>query len=141
LSDDGYLRGGSEDTRFVDYYGTIQQIVTSSGTNSGLFETNLRDERFLPFEGTGAVSTWKLELPAAFRRFDYNTIADVILHMRYTARQAGGLLGQAAVTAIKELVAEANTSGLARCCSACHTSSRANGTNLRVGALQSSRRR
>jgi Tc toxin complex TcA C-terminal TcB-binding domain len=114
LSNDGYARGGSEDTRFVDTYGTIQQVVTSSGSNDpGLFEVNLRDERFLPFEGAGAISTWKLELPSAFRQFDYNTISDVILHMRYTARQAGGLLGQGAVTAIEELIGEANTSGLA----------------------------
>jgi len=113
-SNDGYARGGSEDTRFVDTYGTIQQVVTSSGSNDpGLFEVNLRDERFLPFEGAGAISTWKLELPSAFRQFDYNTISDVILHMRYTARQAGGLLGQGAVTAIEELIGEANTSGLA----------------------------
>ena len=65
LSDDEYARQGSEDERFVDYFGTIQSIVTSSGNNdSGLFETNLRDERFLPFEGAGAESTWKLDLPA-----------------------------------------------------------------------------
>ena len=58
-------RQGSEDDRFVDYFGTIQSIVTSSGNNdSGMFETNLRDERLLPFEGAGAESTWKLELPA-----------------------------------------------------------------------------
>jgi Tc toxin complex TcA C-terminal TcB-binding domain len=114
LSDGDYARSGSEDTRFADTYGTTQQIVTSSASNdSGLFETNLRDERFLPFEGAGAISTWKLELPAAFRQFDYNTISDVILHMRYTARQAGGLLGQGAVTAIEELVGQANASGLA----------------------------
>jgi len=114
LSDEGYARGGSEDARFVDYYGTVQQIVTSSGSNdSGLFEVNLRDERFLPFEGAGAISTWKLELPAAFRQFDYNTIQDVILHMRYTARQAGGLLGQGAVAGIEDLVGQANSSGMA----------------------------
>jgi hypothetical protein len=107
-------RAGSEDTRFSDYYGTIQQVVTSTANNdSGLFETNLRDERFLPFEGAGAISTWKLELPAEFRQFDYNTISDVILHMRYTARQAGGLLGHGAVAAIQEMVEDAKTSGLA----------------------------
>src|SRR5262249_41412528 len=51
LSDDGYARTGSDDGRFVDYYGSIQQTVTSNGNNdSGMFETNLRDERFLPFE-------------------------------------------------------------------------------------------
>src|SRR5207249_5585132 len=38
------------DTRFTDYLGAIESIVTSSGQNdSGLFETNLRDERYLPF--------------------------------------------------------------------------------------------
>jgi hypothetical protein len=32
-------------------YGAIQAVVTSSGQwDSGLFETNLRDERCLPFE-------------------------------------------------------------------------------------------
>jgi hypothetical protein len=114
LSDDGYARAGSEDNRFIDYYGTIQQIVTSSGQNdSGMFETNLRDERFLPFEGAGAISTWKLELPAAFRQFDYNTISDVILHMRYTARQGGALLGGEAAKYIEDLVADANAAGLA----------------------------
>jgi hypothetical protein len=36
-------------------------IVTSSGQNdAGLFEVNFRDERWLPFEGRGAVSTWNL---------------------------------------------------------------------------------
>jgi hypothetical protein len=95
LKEGEYGREGSEDDRFVDYYGTIQSVVTSTGQNdSGLFETNLRDERFLPFEGAGAESTWKLELPAEFRQFDYNTISDVILHVRYTARQGGSLLGQ-----------------------------------------------
>ena len=74
--------------RFADYFGTIQSIVTSVGGNdSGMFETNLRDERLLPFEGAGVESTWKLELPATLRQFDYNTISDAVLHVRYTARQ------------------------------------------------------
>lgn len=113
LKEGEYRREGSEDDRFVDYFGAIQTIVTSSAQNdSGLFETNLRDERFLPFEGTGVESRWKLELPASFRQFDYNTISDVILHIRYTARQGGGLLGSKAVEYITELVAEANQAGL-----------------------------
>jgi len=113
LADGEYPRQGSEDTRFVDYYGTIQQIVTSSGNNdSGLFETNLRDERFLPFEGAGAESKWKLELPASFRQFDYNTISEVILHVRYTARQGGAQLGDKAVEYIQGLIEDASESGL-----------------------------
>ncbi len=88
LKDGKYERQGSEDDRFVDYFGTVQSIVTSSGNNdSGMFETNLQDARFLPFEGAGAISTWKLELPEEFQQFDYQTISDVILHFRYTARQ------------------------------------------------------
>src|SRR5262249_8268282 len=82
---------GSEDDRFIDYIGAVQSIVTSGGQNdSGMFETNLRDERFLPFEGAGAAeSTWKLDLPnpKEYPTFDYATIPDVILHIRYTARQ------------------------------------------------------
>lgn len=94
-----------EDSRFVDYYGTIQSIVTSNAQDdAGMFETSLRDERFLPFEGAGAASTWRLELPAEFRQFDYNTISDVILHMRYTARQGGVPLRDAAVDHARELI-------------------------------------
>jgi hypothetical protein len=66
-----------------------------------MFETNLHDERFMPFEGAGAISTWTLTLPNELRAFDYSTISDVIVHVRYTAREAGGLLGK---TATKELV-------------------------------------
>jgi hypothetical protein len=78
-----------------------------------MFETNLRDERYLPFEGAGADSTWKLELPTDFRQFDYNTISDVILHVRYTARQGGQNLGNQALTEMRETLAKANQSGLA----------------------------
>jgi hypothetical protein len=90
VGEDGYARlpPDQEDARFIDYVGGVQSVVTSAGSNdSGLFETNLRDERFLPFEGAGAISTWKLDLPADYRAFDYATIPDVILHVRYTARQ------------------------------------------------------
>jgi hypothetical protein len=85
---DDYTRQGTGDIRFTDYGGTIQSIVTSSANNdSGMFETNLRDERFLPFEGAGAISTWQLDLPKDYPAFDFSTISDVVLHIRYTARQ------------------------------------------------------
>jgi hypothetical protein len=114
LADGAYGRGGPEDERFVDAYGPVESIVTSSGTNdSGLFETNLRDERFLPFECAGAESTWQADLPADLRGFDYATVSDLILHIRYTARQGGDLLGDAAIAELKEALGEAQTSGLA----------------------------
>lgn len=113
LPKDGeYARQGSEDDRFVDYIGAVQSIVTSTASNdNGLFEANLRDERFLPFEGAGAESTWKIALPADFRAFDYATISDVILHIRYTARQ--GVDPTKVKVALDELLQEASQSNLA----------------------------
>jgi hypothetical protein len=89
LADGEYARQGFEDIRFVDYPGGGQSMVTSTGNNDpGMFEPAQRgDERYFWFEGAGAISTWKLELPMSYRAFDYSTIADVILHIRYTARQ------------------------------------------------------
>lgn len=66
-----------------------QIIATSSAQNdSGLFEMNFRDERYLPFEAYGAVSTWTLSLVDSrkLRQFDYNTISDIIMHVKYTAQ-------------------------------------------------------
>jgi hypothetical protein len=61
-------------------------IAASSGQNdAGVFEFNFRDERYMPFEGAGAVSTWHLSLPKSFRLFDYETISDVILRISYSA--------------------------------------------------------
>jgi hypothetical protein len=63
-------------------------IATSTAQNdSGIFELNFRDERYLPFEGAGAISQWSFGLNTTFRQFDYDTIADVIIHLRYTARE------------------------------------------------------
>lgn len=112
IAGDDYARHGSEDDRFVNYIGAVQSIVTSSGQNdSGMFETNLRDERFLPFEGAGAESTWKLDLPKDYRAFDYDTISDVILHIRYTARQ--GVDPTKVKAALDDLFQQANQSNLA----------------------------
>src|SRR5258705_7709775 len=85
-----YARTGKDDSRFADSLGAIQSIATSTGQNdSGLFELNFRDERYLPFEGAGAISQWRIELPKGSNQFDFNTIADVILHLKYTAREGG----------------------------------------------------
>lgn len=63
-------------------------IATSKAQNdAGVFEFNFRDERYMPFEGAGAVSSWTLKLPQNFRQFDYQTISDVVLHINYTAEE------------------------------------------------------
>jgi len=89
--------------------GTIQSVATSNAQNdSGLFELNFRDERYLPFEYTGAISTWRLELPAGLRLFDYNTIADVIIHLKYTAREGGSTLKTLAANTLQDKLMEIN---------------------------------
>lgn len=68
----------------------ITKMATSSGVNdSGLFELNFSDARYLPFEGAGAASQWTLTMPNTIRQFDYNSINDVIMHINYTAEDAG----------------------------------------------------
>lgn len=104
LRDTNQVKGGSYDNpdNYRSSYLPIQSIATSSAQNdSGLFELNFRDERYLPFEGAGAISTWRLTLPSEFRLFDYDTISDVILHLRYTARDAGDRLKTAALEQLK----------------------------------------
>jgi Tc toxin complex TcA C-terminal TcB-binding domain len=90
LLGDQYARvEDGEDSRFRDFTGAIQSVVTSNAQNdSGLFEVNLRDERRLPFEGAGVIGSWRIELPNDVPQFDFDTIADVVLHLRYTAREA-----------------------------------------------------
>ena len=89
----GYTEDTANDDRFNYNIGSIQSIATSNAQNdSGIFELNFRDERYLPFEGTGAISSWHLEVPTAVAQFDYNTISDVIIHVKYTAREGGSEL-------------------------------------------------
>lgn len=71
--------------------GPAQSVAISvTQEDTGLFEPNLRDERYLPFEGRALEdSRWRLELPAKVRQFDYETISDIVLTIRYTAREGG----------------------------------------------------
>ncbi|MCY7282514.1 MAG: insecticidal toxin complex protein, partial [Cyanobacteria bacterium CAN_BIN43] len=63
-----------DDSRIVSMYGATEAIATSSGQNdSGMFELNFRDERYLPFEFSGAVSRWRIELPLENNQFDMET--------------------------------------------------------------------
>ena len=107
ISGTGYTEDLGNDERFVYNVGAIQSIAASSSQNdSGVFELNFRDERYLPFEGTGAISSWRMELPREIRQFDYETIADVILHLKYTAREGGSTLRGMAENTLKERLGE-----------------------------------
>jgi Tc toxin complex TcA C-terminal TcB-binding domain len=120
LIGDDYKRSGSEDDCFNDSFGSLQTIVTSTGQNdSGLFETNLRDERYLPFENAGVISEWQLQLPANPSKgepcqFDYDTISDAILHIRYTSREAGGSLKSGAIDNLKTKIEASGIAGSVR---------------------------
>jgi hypothetical protein len=99
------------DSRFVYQTGgnISQSICTSSAQNdSGLFELNFGDERYLPFENAGAISSWKLSFPAGVNQFDLSSISDVILHISYTALY-DGKLADSAKLALKEKLPEFGT--------------------------------
>ncbi len=86
-----------DDPRIVSMYTATDAIATSGGQNdSGMFELNFRDERYLPFEFSGAVSRWRIELPPENNRFDIESLSDFVLHLNYTAREGGDVLRAAA---------------------------------------------
>jgi hypothetical protein len=116
MGDEGYVHnhdGGLwiDDDRFRTTTVPVTSIATSTGQNdAGMFEFNFRDERYLPFEGAGVISDWMIELSTEkeLRQFDYSTISDVILHLKYTARENGGLFKKNAVAYIKDFIMNIN---------------------------------
>jgi hypothetical protein len=83
----------ASDPRFFYNFAAAQSIATSTAQNdSGMFEVSFRDERYLPFEGAGAVSQWLISMPQDSNAFDFETITDVILNLKYTARDGGASL-------------------------------------------------
>jgi len=93
---DGY-KIKPNDPRFLIDFTPDQSIAFSHAQNdSGMFELSFRDERYLPFEGAGAISEWKLVLPRESNAFDFDTISDILLRISYTAREGGDELRKAA---------------------------------------------
>jgi hypothetical protein len=94
--DEGY-EACLHDPRVVRMYGAKEAIATSSGQNdSGLFELNFRDERYLPFEFHGAVCRLRIELPPENNFFPMEPLTDVVLHLNHTSREGGEPLRRAA---------------------------------------------
>jgi hypothetical protein len=101
----------ADDPRFIENNIPVKAIAASNAQNdSGVFELSFRDERYLPFEGAGVLSEWSLELfndaDADFgkllRQFDYGTISDAILQVKYTAREDAGAFKNGAVAHLRE---------------------------------------
>lgn len=132
--DNGYVRNTdddglpADDTRFVENNIPVKAIAVSGAQNdSGIFELSFRDERYLPFEGAGvADSSWSLELfndlpsnnpdPGApdfggpLRQFDYGTISDAVVHVKYTAREDAGAFKNGAVSHLRDYFSQDGTS-------------------------------
>jgi hypothetical protein len=97
---------GGLDPRFRTAVVPIDAVATSSAQNdAGVFELSIKDERYLPFEGAGAISTWQVVLPPlTFRPFDYASIADLVLSIRYTSCEGGAVLRRAASESVVDWV-------------------------------------
>lgn len=81
---------GGLDPRFKTSAIPTDSIAVSTGqNNSGLFELNFKDERYIPFEGAGVISSWQIDLPPSFHQFDYTSITDVIMTVRYISTNGG----------------------------------------------------
>lgn len=104
----------ANDSRFGDNAGITASIATSSALNdNGLFQLNFNDERYLPFEFSGAISSWYIQMPRDFMQYDYDSISDLIFQVRYTARDGGALLQAAAQANLQsKLTSSLTTPGL-----------------------------
>jgi hypothetical protein len=94
---------------------TTAVATSSAQADPGVFEFTFRDERYLPFEGAGAISRWQLDLPGTVRAFDYRTISDVVLRIAYTAEEDHQLrldVESATGTVAAALTQQLTTSGL-----------------------------
>ncbi|MEM7029992.1 MAG: neuraminidase-like domain-containing protein [Chloroflexota bacterium] len=82
-----------------------QQIaISKTDKDNGAFLLRfMLDPRYYPFEGTGAVSSWRLEMPKDTNRFDFSTIEDVILHVNYSASYDNGSFRQAVIDEMRNL--------------------------------------
>jgi hypothetical protein len=77
---------GNPEDRFITANVPIAAAVLSSTqTDSGRVKNP--PDRFSPFKGAGAgaISKWTFRLPTAMRAFEYRSITDVVLTIRYTS--------------------------------------------------------
>ena len=73
---------------------------------SGVLQLDYNDDTLLPFEGTGVATNWVFELPRAANRFDFRTIADVLLTIEYTALESAAYRQQVLETQDRVIVLE-----------------------------------
>jgi hypothetical protein len=86
-----------DDSRFMESYVPFTSIATSSSVNDyGMFEFNLRDEKKLVMEAAGVDCMLRIQVNGRYEngnnivdlsQFDFESISDLILHVKYTARE------------------------------------------------------
>ena len=63
-----------------------EYVALSSPTNAtGVFELDAQLELLMPFESMGVATTWEFGMPQAANPFDFNSVADVLVTIEYTA--------------------------------------------------------
>ncbi len=86
-----------EDARFLNNPVPVQTIATSRASgDAGLFELKFDDVRYLPFEGAGAISKWRLVMQQSDNALHVARFDDVVVSLSYTARDGGAALEAAA---------------------------------------------
>jgi hypothetical protein len=86
-----------QDARFAVNLAPVQAVATSrTEGDAGVFHLRFDDDRYLPFEGAGAVSTWRIDLRQDDNAVDLGRLTDVVLALSYTARNGGAALEAAA---------------------------------------------
>ena len=87
---------GSDESVRVNWRANQQVAVSKVNLrDAGMFYMDfIFDNRYFPFEGTGAVSSWRLEIPLAnnpnLMSGNILDIDDVLIHIRYTAKSDRG---------------------------------------------------
>jgi hypothetical protein len=67
-----------------------QKFSLSKGQgDTGAFDPSPNDPLYMPFEQTGAVSSWRLTMPKPANPISFEAISDVILEIQYTAADGG----------------------------------------------------
>jgi len=98
---------GDSERRFDTANVPVTAIAVSSGQNEhGVFELAFNGERYLPFEGAGVISRWRIELQRDFRPFDYETISDVGIRVQYTSCVGGESFKSAANAQLGKYLAD-----------------------------------
>lgn len=66
-------------------HGPDQVALSSPYSATGVFELEAQSDMLLPFENIGVATNWEFRMLKAANPFDYNTIADVLITIEYTA--------------------------------------------------------